>query len=136
MNDLELCLSIVERLNSHERAVVSRKINALNSACILSDMQEQCIEDGKELCEKVLDKTGLDIQSKDRKAYVTSARRYICKTLRDKGYSFMAIGKALNMNHSSVIFHCRKASDAEEYPRFYPEYHKVKKIIENEEVSI
>ena len=133
MNDLELCLSIIERLDAHGRAAVARKLNTINEEILKTDRERLCAEECDKLCELVFNKTGLIIRGKSREYNTVCARRYVCKTLRDKGFTYCAIGKALKINHSSAIFHCKMAEDSEKYPMYYPEYHKVKKKIESED---
>lgn len=133
MNNLDLCLSILENLSAHERAAVARKINSLNSAASFTHKESLCIVEGNRLCDIILDSTGLNIKSKSRDYKTISAKKYVCKVLRDKGFTFMAIGKALNIDHSTAIVDYNGALDAEKYPNFYPEYHDIKKIVEEQE---
>lgn len=129
MDSLELCLKLLEDLDAHERAKVARKINHLNKEALLTAKDRECAEECQKLCDAVLDTTGLVVQSKSREFKTVCARRYVCKTLRDMGFSYIAIGRALNINHSSVMFHVKKANESEEYARFYPEYHDVKRKV-------
>ena len=49
-----------------------------------------------------------EVLSKDRHRNVMEGRRLICYILRDDlGMKFQNIAKCLNLNHSSVIYHCK-----------------------------
>ena len=49
-----------------------------------------------------------EVLSKDRHRNVMEGRRLICYILRhDLGMKFQNIAKCLNLNHSSVIYHCK-----------------------------
>jgi len=49
-----------------------------------------------------------EVLSKDRHRNVMEGRRLICYILRhDLGMKFQNIAKCLNINHSSVIYHCK-----------------------------
>lgn len=129
MSTVELCLKLLDDLNAHERAQVARKINSLNKEALNTTRDADCARECQKLCDAVLDSTGLVVQGKSREIRTVCARRYVCKALKDMGFSFSSIGKALGINHSSVIFHVKMARDSEEYPKFYPEYHDVKKKV-------
>ena len=46
----------------------------------------------------------LDITSASRMAHITKARDEVCYTLRERGWSFTAIGRVLgNRDHSTII---------------------------------
>ena len=130
MSAVELCLKLLEELNAHERAQVARKINHLNKEALMTSSERSCAQDCSELCDLVFNNTGISVNTKARDTMVVNARRYICRKMRDKGYSLTAIGKALNLNHSSVYFHCKMAQDAEDYAFMYPEYHYIKNKVE------
>lgn len=129
MSSLDLCLKLLNDLDAHERNKVARRINVINKEAQLTVRDKACFEECSNLCDLVYNATGLMVLGKSREINTVSARRWVCKTLKDKGYSYPAIGRALKIDHSSVHFHCKKARDSEEYPRFYPEYHSIKKKI-------
>lgn len=53
------------------------------------------------------------IRSKDSRTYfVTAARWYIIYTLRNQGWTFPRIGKALHLDHSSCVYAYRKMSES------------------------
>lgn len=129
MNSLELCLKLLDDLDAHGRDKVARKINSLNKEALTTVRDHECGEECNKLCDAIFEATGLLVKGKSRETMTINARRYVCKVLRDMGFTYLAIGKALGINHSSVIFHVRKADDAEKYARFYPEYHDIKKKV-------
>ena len=130
MNSFELCLKLLDDLDAHQRAAVARRLNVINQDALLTERDKKCANECNKLCDAILDKAGINVHSKSREVNIVCARRVVCKILRDKGFTYHSIAKALGMNHSSVIFHYNKALDSEEYPRIYPEYHQIKKLVE------
>lgn len=130
MNSFELCLKLLDDLDAHQRAAIARRLNVINQDALLTERDKKCANECDKLCDIILDKAGINVHSKSREVIVVYARRVVCKILRDKGFTYHSIAKALGIDHSSVIFHYNKALDAEDYPGIYPEYHYIKKLVE------
>lgn len=50
------------------------------------------------------------ISGRARDADFVNLRQYVAKKLRDKGYTYQAIGAAMNKNHSTITKLCNKRS--------------------------
>ena len=56
--------------------------------------------------------TKLELLERTRKMTIVDARRFAAKLLRDRNYTFSAIGRMLgNLNHASIIHYCRSAEN-------------------------
>ena len=56
--------------------------------------------------------TKLELLERTRKMIIVDARRLAAKILRDRNYTFSAIGRMLgNLNHASIIHYCRSAEN-------------------------
>jgi len=56
--------------------------------------------------------TKLELLERTRKMIIVDARRLVAKILRDRNYTFSAIGKLLgNLDHSSIIHYCKSAEN-------------------------
>lgn len=133
MNSFELCLKLLDDLDAHQRAAISRRLNVINEEALLTARDKRCASECKKLCDIILDRIGINVYSKSRKPNVVDAKRYVCKKLRDMGFTYDSIAKALNIHHTTAIFHYNKALDSEDYPRQFPEYHYIKSKVESEE---
>ena len=67
----------------------------------------------------ILDLFGVDVKARARKSRVVDGRTVFCYRMRQEGISLMSIGRFLKMNHSSVIFHCKRMADAFELPHLF-----------------
>ena len=56
--------------------------------------------------------TKLELLERTRKMTIVDARRLAAKILRDRNYTFSAIGRMLgNLDHASIIHYCRSAEN-------------------------
>lgn len=56
--------------------------------------------------------TKLELLERTRKMTIVDARKLVSKILRDRNYTFSAIGKLLgNIHHASIIHYCRSAEN-------------------------
>ena len=56
--------------------------------------------------------TKLELLERTRKMTIVDARKLVSKILRDRNYTFSAIGKLLgNLDHSSIIHYCKSAEN-------------------------
>ena len=63
------------------------------------------------LCKKLSIEPGL-LLSRDKHAPVVQARQAICMHLRDReNWTFERIGRAINRDHCTAIYHCRQFHD-------------------------
>tara|TARA_R100000664_G_scaffold5242_2_gene10069 strand:+ start:3981 stop:4382 length:402 start_codon:yes stop_codon:yes gene_type:complete len=93
----------------------------------------------KDIISNYYDLSTGDILGKSRKRHIMEARRQLCYILRnDLGMKFLDIGKALNMNHSSVIHHNKTLQgylDNNE-PKATNEYNTIIGILNRDTVAI
>ena len=69
-------------------------------------------------CKEAVEKIGFtweQVISKDRKAGLVDARRCVAKHLLQHGYTTMTVGKELNCDHSTVVYHKQKFKTLHEY---------------------
>ena len=56
--------------------------------------------------------TKLELLERTRKMIIVDARKLVAKILRDRNYTFSAIGKLLgNLDHASIIHYCNSAEN-------------------------
>ena len=56
--------------------------------------------------------TKLELLERTRKMTIVDARKLVAKILRNKNYTFSAIGRMLgNLDHASIIHYCRSAEN-------------------------
>ena len=69
-------------------------------------------------CKKSVEKIGYtweQVISKDRKAGLVDARRCVSRHLLLHGYTTMKVGKELNCDHSTIVYHKQKFKTLHEY---------------------
>jgi len=55
----------------------------------------------------IQDLLGVDVMHKSRKQHIVDARKIYSNILRNKGWSFFAIGKSLRKDHSTIIHYLK-----------------------------
>jgi len=60
-----------------------------------------------EIVELIKQTTGIDITKKCRKREIVEYKALACYLLRKENKSYPQIGKELNINHATVIYHCK-----------------------------
>ena len=56
--------------------------------------------------------TKLELVERTRKINIVDARKLVAKILRDRNYTFSAIGRMLgNLDHSSIVHYCKSAEN-------------------------
>jgi len=73
-----------------------------DSELVLSDFIRVCVELGYDY---------KSIMSARRDAILVKKKIAVAKILREKGYSFPLIGRAMNKDHSTIIHYLRKKDD-------------------------
>lgn len=128
-NTLGLVLELIKDLSFDERVTVTSAIHKLNESSFRlereKEAEERCIK-YSEVIQKV---TGVWPITKRKDTLTVFCKRVLAKLLKEDGFTYHAIGKVMGIDHSTVVFHCKQAQAAEEYPNMYPEYNGVKKAV-------
>ena len=128
-NTLGLVLKLIEDLSYKERVAVVSAIHRLN----VSDFRLERDKEAENKCLKyskiIQEVTGIWPITKKKDNLTVYCKRVLAKLLKDDGFTYYAIGRVMEIDHSTVVFHCKQAKSAEEYPLMYPEYNGVKKAV-------
>ena len=68
----------------------------------------------------IRDTFGKDIRQRSRERELVDLRTVYCYRMRQEGIYLRVIGAYLNLDHSTVLFHCGKMADAFRYPKAFP----------------
>lgn len=80
----------------------------------IGKLKRQCKTDLQDMIKSISENNNLStffivevISGRARNADFVNLRQYVAKKLRDKGYTYQAIGAAMNKNHSTITKLCR-----------------------------
>ena len=128
-NLIGLILEAYSQLSEKEKVAVMAKlterahqiysINSVSAAAELAKKYSECIHSV----------SGIWPITKKRDAETTICKEVLVNLLRNKGFTYSCIGKVIQLDHTTALWHYKKSLDYDNYPKLCPEYNRIKEEV-------
>lgn len=120
-------LNAIKGLSSQDKRTLLYAISADLSTIEQAERRQDAVERGKDLKDIMMAVSGYDVTLKDRKRPIPDCRAIISSQMRREGYSTIEIGRALDVNHSTIIYYTGIVDTITHYPMTAPDSYKIYK---------
>ena len=126
---LSMILLLAENLSSKDISELISILLKKKHQEYITDAEAKTAEACYKYCEAISNAVGVWPLVKSRKAIVVDCKTLLVWLLSRDGYTSQNIGKAMEMDHSSVWFHQKRFASCDKFPKSYPDYAKIKKKV-------
>lgn len=120
-------LNAIKDLSSQDKRTLLYAISADLSTIEQAERRQDAVERGKDLKNIMMAVSGYDVTLKDRKRPIPDCRAIISSQMRREGYSTIEIGRALDVNHSTIIYYTGIVDTITRYPMTAPDSYEIYK---------
>lgn len=120
-------LNAIKGLSSQDKRTLLYALSAELSNTGQAQKKPTADERGKELIDVMMAVSGYDVTLKDRKRPIPDCRAIISSQMRREGYTTIEIGRALDVNHSTIIYYTGIVDTITRYPMTAPDSYKIYK---------
>lgn len=120
-------LNAIKGLSSQDKRTLLYAISADLSTIEQAERRQDAVERGKDLKHIMMAVSGYDVTLKDRRRPIPDCRAIISSQMRREGYSTIEIGRALDVNHSTIIYYTGIVDTIVHYPMTAPDSYKIYK---------
>jgi|BioPla2DNA2_1021312.scaffolds.fasta_scaffold09125_11 hypothetical protein len=120
-------LNAIKDLSINDKRILLYTLSAELSDIEQAQGKPTAKERGKELIDVMMAVSGYDVTLKDRRRPIPDCRAIISSQMRREGYSTIEIGRALDVNHSTIIYYTGIVDTIAHYPMTAPDSYKIYK---------
>lgn len=118
-------LNAIKDLSSQDKRTLLYAISADLSTIEQAERRQDAVERGKDLKNIMMAVSGYDVTLKDRRRPIPDCRAIISAQMRKEGYTLYEIGRALDVDHSTIVHYTGVVEAITAYPMTAPDSYKI-----------
>lgn len=120
-------LNAIKDLSINDKRILLYALSAELSNTGQAQRKPTADERGKELIDAMMAVSGYDVTLKDRMRPIPDCRAIISSQMRREGYTLCEIGRALDVDHSTIAYYTGVVETITAYPMSAPDSYKIYK---------